>query len=90
MSVFVTLNAGYFIVSVRRMEAERRSPVDAGIIREVTDPYRSRGYVHPVSHAIEVSHAACLVLIKILFGRPRKLSKVYRFSFFNVWVLLFV
>ena len=35
------------------------SPVDSGVSRGVTDLYPSRGYTHPVAHAIEVSHAAC-------------------------------
>ena len=39
-------------------KAEHLSPVDPGISREVTDLYPSRGYTHPVTRAIEVSHAA--------------------------------
>ena len=40
-------------------KAESLSPVDPGISRGVTDLYPSRGYTHPVTRAIEVSHAAC-------------------------------
>ena len=40
-------------------KAELLSPVDPGISRGVTDLYPSRGYTHPVTRAIEVSHAAC-------------------------------
>ena len=40
-------------------KAERLSPVDPGVSRGVTDMYPSRGYTHPVTRAIEVSHAAC-------------------------------
>ena len=40
-------------------KVERRSPVDPGISRGVTDMYPSRGYTHPVGRAIEVSHVAC-------------------------------
>ena len=39
--------------------AERVSPVDPGISRGVTDLYASRGNTHPVTRAIEVSHADC-------------------------------
>ena len=39
-------------------ETERLSPVDLGISRGVTDLHRSRGYAHPVTRAIEISHAA--------------------------------
>ena len=35
------------------------SPLDPGISRGVTDLYPSRGYTHPVTRAVEVSHAAC-------------------------------
>ena len=40
-------------------KAERVSPVDPGISRGVTDLYTFRRYTHPVTRAIEVSHAAC-------------------------------
>ena len=40
-------------------KVERLGPVGPGISRGVTDLYPSRGYTHPVAHAIEVSHAAC-------------------------------
>ena len=40
--------------------AERLSPVDPGIRRGITDLYPSRGYTHPVTRAIVVSHAACV------------------------------
>ena len=42
-------------------KAERRNPLDPAISRGVTDLYPSRGYTHPVTRAIEVSHshAAC-------------------------------
>ena len=61
MSGFVPLKAGY-IVSVRKTRLnERRSLVDPGISRGVTDLYPVREYIHPVARAIEVSHlhAAC-------------------------------
>ena len=38
---------------------ECASPVDPGIGRGVAGLYPSRGYTHPVTRAIEVSHAAC-------------------------------
>ena len=38
-------------------KAELLSPVDPGISRGVTDLHPSRGYTHPVTRAIEVSHA---------------------------------
>ena len=40
-------------------KVERLSPVDPGISRGVADLYPSRGYTHPVTRVIEVSHAAC-------------------------------
>ena len=52
----------YGLYSVReKNKAERvtSSPVDPGISRGVTDLYPSRGHTHPVTRAIEVSHAAC-------------------------------
>ena len=59
MSGFVPLNAVY---SFREQnKAERLSPVDPGNSRGVTDLYPARGYTHPVTRAIEVSHAACKV-----------------------------
>ena len=58
MSVFAPLNAGY-TVSARRTRLNVLVPVDPGISRGVTDLYHSRGYTHPATHAIEVSHAAC-------------------------------
>ena len=41
-------------------KVERLSSVDPGYIsRGITDLYRPRRYAHPVTRAIEVSHAAC-------------------------------
>ena len=39
-------------------KVERLSSVDPGMSRGVTDLCLSRGYTHPVTRAIEVSHAA--------------------------------
>ena len=50
-------------------KAGRLCPVDPGISRRVTDLYPPRGYTHPVTRAIEVSHSLqSWVLIKFLFG----------------------
>ena len=40
-------------------KVERRRPVGSGISRGVTGLYPSRMYTHPVTLAIEVSHAVC-------------------------------
>ena len=40
-------------------KAERVSPVDPGTSRGLTYLCASRGYEHPVTRAIKVSHAAC-------------------------------
>ena len=40
-------------------KAERLSPVDPGISMGIIELYPSRGYTHPGTLAIEVSHAAC-------------------------------
>ena len=40
-------------------KVERLNPVDPGTSRGVTDLYPSRGYTHPVTRAIQVSHEAC-------------------------------
>ena len=40
-------------------KAGRLSPVDPCINKGLTDLYPSRGYTHPVTCAIEVSHSAC-------------------------------
>ena len=58
MCDFVPLNAGYTVSRAQDTTA-RLIPVEPGIGRGVTDLYPSRGYTHPVTRAIEVSHAAC-------------------------------
>ena len=62
MSGFVPLNADYTVglYSFRaQIKVGRRSPADPGISWGVTDLYPSRGYTHPATRAIEVSHTAC-------------------------------
>ena len=58
VSGFVPLNADH-TVSVHRTGLDVSSPDDPGASRRITDPYPSRGYTHPATLAIEVSHAAC-------------------------------
>ena len=50
------------VIQVRAQnKAERLSRVDRDLSTGVTDPYPSRGYTHPVTRTVEVSHAACKV-----------------------------
>ena len=92
ISGFVPLNAGY-TVSVRRTRLDVLILLTLALIsRGVTDMYPSRGYTHPVTRAIEVSHAAC----KAEFGQKSFLddlthtAQVHFFTFFNAWASLFV
>ena len=58
MSGFVPLYAGY-TVSVRRTRLNVLVLSILALAGEFTDLYPSRGYTHPVTRAIEVSHATC-------------------------------
>ena len=71
------------LYSVRAQnKVERLSPVDPGISRGVNDLYPPRGYTHPMTRAIEVSHAACKseVWWENFIGRSDSRSGLLHFS----------
>ena len=67
-------------------EAERLSPVDPGISRGVADLYPSRGYTHPVTRTIEVSHGSLKMRVLFAFSKSQ-LQFVYEVLCFFVNIL---
>ena len=65
-------------------KVERVSPVDPDISSGVTDLYPSRGYTHPVTRAIEVSHTRSLpsrVLIQNPSWPIQQLNEMNKYLF---------
>ena len=59
MMLFGGLESGANTNVRAQNKAGRPGPLGRNISRAVTDLYPSRGYTHPVTRAIDLSHAAC-------------------------------
>ena len=74
-------------------QAERPSPANPDTGRGVTDLHHLRGYTHPITRAIEVSHAACKAEFLSKFSLVDLTAEVYFFfvvfqiRVFHVFVL---